>query len=196
MRRIGQLGAPIVALYALACGGGGRATDAELGKDLALASVESLELASEQNAGASLVVSSIELGAAGGTVRAKVPTKRARARAAPSLEPEVEVTEPSPVTLPVEVPIAAEGEAVAVDSRPSPRPQPLPVVYPGGTQAGTDDQRGDGGGHGDGGGIGGVVIRGGGVGRDKCELHDRRRPVFVNDRFPTTFPRSRGTFPR
>ncbi len=184
-----------MALYALACGGGGRATDAELGKDLALASSESLELASEQNAGGSQVVSSIELGDAGGQVRAKVPTKRARARAVPSLQAEVEVTEPSPSTLPVPVPTIAQGEDVAVDSRPSPRPQPMPVVYPGGDQAGTDDQRGDGGGDGVGGAIG-VVIRGGGTGRDKCELHDRRRPVFVNDRFPTTFPRGRGTFPR
>ncbi|MGI9075989.1 MAG: hypothetical protein ACR2G6_01500 [Gemmatimonadaceae bacterium] len=192
MRRIVQLGAPLVALYALACGGGERATDAELSKDLALASVESLELASEQSAGGSQVVSSIELGGAGAHVRAKVPTRRARARAAPSPQPDVEVAEPSPSTLPVPVPTIAEGEAVSVDSRPSPRPQPMPVVYPGGNQAGTDE---DGSGDGIGGAIG-VVIRGGGVGRDKCELHDRRRPVFVNDRFPTTFPRSGGTFPR
>ena len=195
MRRIGQLGAPLIALYALACGGSGRATDAELSKDLALASVESLELASEVSTGGSQVVSSIELGGAGGNVRAKVPTNRARARAKPSPQAEVEVTEPSPSTLPVPVPTVAEGAAVAVDSRPSPRPQPMPVIYPGGNQAGTDDQRGDGGGDGVGGAIG-VVIRGGGVGRDKCELHDRRRPVFVNDRFPTTFPRPSGSFPR
>ena len=194
MRRIGQLGAPLVALYALACGGGGSAKDAELSKDLALASAESLELASEQSANVSLVVSSIELGGAGGPARAKVPTKRARARAAPSPQADVEVKESSPSTLPVPVPTKAEGEDIAIDPRPSPRPQPMPVVYPGGNQGGTDDQRGDGGGDGEGGSIG-VVIRGGGVGRDKCELHDRR-PVFVNDRFPTTFPRSRGTFPR
>lgn len=194
MRRIAKLGAPFLAMYALACGGSGRGTDAELSKDLALASAESLELASEQSVGVAQVVSSIELGSAGGPARAKVPTKRARARVAPSPQADVEVSEPSPSTLPVPVPTKAEGEDIAIDSRPSPRPQPMPVVYPGGNQAGTDDQRGDGGGDGEGGSVG-VVIRGGGVGRDKCEIHNRR-PVFVNDRFPTTFPRPSGTFPR
>lgn len=200
MRRIGQFGAPLVALYALACGGGGRGSDAELSKDLALASAESLELASEQTVQGSQVVSSIELGNMGGPARAKIPTKRARARAVASLASDVEVSEPSLSTVPVDVPVIAQGEAVVVESRPAPRPQPMPVVYPGGNEAGTDDRRGDGGGGGIGGVIG-VVIRGGGTGPDKCEIHDRRGrrsgpPVFINDRFPTTFPRPNGTFPR
>ena len=194
MRRIGQLGAPLVALYGLACGGSGRATDAELDKDLALASVESLELASEHSGSEALIVSSIELGATGGRVRTKVPTRRSRTRALPSPQAHMEVAEPSPSVLPVPVYTTAEAQVEAIDSRPSPRPHPMPVIYPGGSQSGADEQQA-GGGEGIGGAIG-VVIRGGGVGRDKCELHDRRRPVFVNDRFPTTFPRSGGTFPR
>ncbi|MBA3557181.1 MAG: hypothetical protein H0W30_01145 [Gemmatimonadaceae bacterium] len=189
MRRIGQLGVPFVALYGLACGGGGRVADAELSKDLALAAAERLVLASEHTAGVAQVVSSIELGATGGPARAKVPTRRVRARAVVSPQTDVEVTEPSPSVIPVAVTTTAEELAVAVDSRPSPRPHSMPVVYPGGNQSGADEQRGEGGDDA-GGGIG-VVIRGGGVGRDKCARH-----VFVNDRFPTTFPRSGGTFPR
>jgi hypothetical protein len=93
-----------------------------------------------------------------------------------SVEQTAPVTEtPSVSDTPADAPPTSVGVAL-------PRPTAIPVNLPAdegrGVFIGDDAGRGSGGGMG---GTIGVVIRGGGVGDDHCELHDRRRrgrPVY------------------
>jgi hypothetical protein len=95
---------------------------------------------------------------------------------AESIEQTAAVTQsPAAAETPAEAPPTSVGVAL-------PRPTAIPVNLPAdegrGVFIGDDAGRGNGGGMG---GSIGVVIRGGGVGDDHCELHDRRRrgrPVY------------------
>ena len=101
---------------------------------------------------------------------------------------------------------ATESDAPVSEGVPLPRPTAIPVSLPTEGQ-GTVIVQGDGRGEGRGPGIGtiiGVVIRGGGVGEDHCEIHDgrrrdRRRPVYTGNPGGIAGGRTpmigRGTFP-
>ncbi|MEJ7809597.1 MAG: hypothetical protein WKG32_04185 [Gemmatimonadaceae bacterium] len=206
MRTIVKMSALPVALVALACVDGGTkhaTVSDELSRDLALASAASLDLASEQASARTNVVSAMELTPESAPSKAAAPRKPVKRPAAPKPTEEVAVAvetptpAPEPVAPPQEV-AAPQGQAPAEEPQAGPRPQPLPPVYPGDSRTGGEGGRGPG----IGGVLIGVVLRGGGVDGDHCEIHQRGRGgnTAINQRFPIggggipngTFPRSRG----
>ena len=170
--------------------------DAELSRDLELASAQTLALAGRVVDSANLA--SLETKPASAPEAARVVTRGAGPKAVRSKAPTVRAT-PEPV------PAAAEGEgdsmaeeASLAESEPvAVVPLPAPVAIP---SAPAGDYGSGGGIVGSGGGRigtggGGVVIRGGGVHGDNCELHRRPRggtrgPVYVP---ATIIPSSRPT---
>ena len=174
----------VVAAAVSACGDA-RATDADadLQRDLALAS-STVSLAAPMVDSALLY--SMEIQPKGAPGKAPVLKKAEGPRAVRSRTPTVQA---APVE---ELAAAEESEEVAqvMDEAPAPEestepvaiaPRPQPVVI---ETAGTGDYgTGNGGVWGTGGGTG-VIIRGGGIDGDNCELHRRGRgtsrgPIFV-----------------
>ena len=173
------------------------------------ASSSQLELASAaRDFEPTRVVSDIEKGA---TPSPQPSTSRSRRVRAPAPRPEPEVSpEPEPVYEESEEIAVAEAAPTAEEPQPAEpapvatRPTPTPVMFPAGGSGEGEVGETDRGGIGIG-DIITVVIRGGGVGVDHCEIHDRRRGrgtitignfpggIAVNNRFPmvgrTTFPR-------
>lgn len=183
MRTIRRLAFASAAIAVAACSNEPKtaASDAALSRDLAIAASEAVELA-PQGSGHALYAGEIAPPAANvqrSSSRPK-PSPREEPTAAPvSVEPDEIVAiaedlqiDESPVGTPVETPRPTPGR----------RPAPMPVNLPAGGDVGSDD----------GGGIGsviGVVIRGGAVGDDDCDLHRRPRPgigggVFVGGGSP------------
>lgn len=171
--------------------------DAEIKRDLELASATTLALAGRSVDSANL--SSLETKPASAPVQARVVKRAAGPRAVRSSAPTVRATLD-------EVPAAAEmeGESLADAAAPETAepvatiPMPAPVVTPAGDYGSGGGMFGDGGGRiGGGGGLGGVVIRGGGVDGDNCELHRRGRgtrgPIYVPA--PRTQPTTVSTRP-
>ena len=162
-----------------------RAMSDDLKRDLQLASSASLDLASKQSSAAFPLTEvappstgqaptpALKRGAGPKAVRSSAPTVKAAPDASVAVEaenPEIAVMEQAPSPTTEQVP---DVNAPAV-----PRPSPIPVMA-GGEGAigrGGSGPR-DNGGMGGGsvlGGIFGVIIRGGGVDGDRCEIHDRR----------------------
>ena len=162
------------------------AKDADLSRDLELASAATLALAGRGVDSANLATletrpssapeqaSVVRRGAGPKAVRSKAPTVRA------TPDPEPAASEGEGESLAEELAMD-ESEPVAVV------PVPAPVVIPASAPAGDYGSGGGIFGPGDGrigGGGGGVVIRGGGVDGDNCELHRRggrtsRGPIYV-----------------
>lgn len=181
-----------------ACSRGDTAMSDDLRKDLEMASAAgSISLASSEIAG-NQVVSAIER-TTPPAPRRIAPSQRVakhrpapRATRAPVEVEEADVSE-EVETRPVE---PAPAPAVEADVLPSPRPQPI-LVSDGGDNDGRSGSIDRGRVLG---GIITVVLRGGGVDGDECELHDGRRGrgrIAINNRIPVigTFPGSVGTFP-
>ena len=149
----------------------------ELKRDLQLASTTSLDLASKQSAAAfpltevpiaasSAPRSTLRKSAGPKAVASKTPTVAATPEptvAVEAEEPEVQVMAeaPSPTMEPIPV---ADAPAVPRPSPVNPAPAGDGSWGRGGTSTGGSVL----------GGIFGVVIRGGGVDGDRCEIHDRR----------------------
>ena len=225
MRTIAKLSLIPLGLFAVACGGKDDRRPAEglsddLRSDLALAAAAGVELASSaQTFDRARVVSAIERPPGGTPRRATAPRKSPGRRPTPSptptvaAEPEVvaEAEQVTPQEAAAEEVVVAEPTPSVIAEAPAPAPMPeppavprpappVPVSYPGNGGAGSGDDRGDLGGIGPViGTVIGVVIRGGGVGVDRCEIHHPRargRPgvmIAINERFPA---RGRPTFPR
>lgn len=213
MRHIRLTAMASAAIAVAACSNQSRTAstpDEALSRDLAIAASEAVELAPQ---GSGYALSAAEIAPPSATVK--------RSSSSPKPSPRIEPT-PAPVSVePAEVVAIAEepqldespvGMPVETE-RPAParRPAPIPVDFPVGGGDGPND----------GGGIGaviGVVIRGGAVGDDDCDLHRRPRPgigggvmvgggspigisrgpvirggVAINNRIPR---RTVGTFPR
>ena len=186
------LGVAAVAAVVAACGDA-RATDAarqeDLERDLDLASATTMALASAQVDSALLnsletaprgepsAATTLKQGDGSRAVRSSSPTVRATPEVSAAAVDEDAQTE----TL-AEAPAPEALEPVAVAPRPAP-----PVVIATGSPAGDYGTGGsDGGIFGGGMGGGGVIIRGGGVDGDNCELHTRggrrgtsRGPIYV-----------------
>ena len=240
MRTITKVTILPLTLAALACGQsddhpGSNALSDELRRDLELAKSGGLELASSaQTFEQAHVVSAIELSpSAVGVARRSSPkepkTQSVRPRPARAPKPAMAVESNESVKVPAREPVVV-AEASPEPSAPAPLPVPqpthVPVSYPpadetgvegegdidaNGEGADADGERGD---EGDGSVIGdiiGVVIRGGAVDADHCEIHDRARGrgrpggglphpgpvglpggILINDRLPVGQP----TFPR
>jgi hypothetical protein len=198
--------------FALACGRSeqtrqDQALNPALRSDLERAAAPTSALASTQFT-PTQVVSAIELGESP-EVNARERTAVADRRTAPRVKPSasrtpsprvapVSAKAPDPAPEPVLVAVVPEPTASstpetesvgASDTRPSagPRPTPNPVDYPA-PQPRT--RNGDGMGP-----LIGVIIRGGGIGDDHCEIRPGRGsiPIMINQRAPivihTTFPR-------
>ena len=179
------------------------ARDAELSRDLELASAQTLALAGPVVDSANLAsletkpiaapqaAPVVRRGTGTRAVRSKAPT----VRATPVAEPAAAAGEGASMA---EEASQAESEPVAVVPLPAPAPVPAAPAGDYGSGGGIfGDDRGR-----IGGGTGGVVIRGGGVDGDNCELHRRPRgtrgPVYVPATIiPSGAPRtarpSRGT---
>jgi hypothetical protein len=231
MRAIGTLSILPLALVALACGDrktrpDGVALSEDLRRDLELAKSGGLELASSaQTFQRAQVVSAIELPPPAPPRPSKTTKKPLRPRPAPAPKPAVSPdlrAVPEPVAEPQVAEVTPEAQAPeqvptieaepAAEPLPARRPRPIPVSFPGDGDVAMEGEE-----EGQGGGV--VVIRGGGVGEDKCELHPRGRrwpggslplpggeilddrptitmggrvPVAINDRLPVGRP----TFPR
>lgn len=180
----------------------------DLQHDLELASTTGIELAGVHK-GAVEVTSSVEQGPKAMPVRARRaprPHAKGHRRAVPSPKAE----EPAPTTVPEETAaatiVAAAGEspenpAPAIEPQ---EPAPAPVAVPDGQEGGAAEGR-----HGGGWGraigtVVGVVIRGGAVGVDKCDEHERGRrpggiaslPVPIPGGVNLPYPVTGSTFPR
>ena len=230
MRTIANLTLLCLTLGTLACREGEdqvpvNALNDELRRDLELAQSQGLELASPaRDHRQAHVVSAIELARPGVPVRSAVRQKAVLPRPAPAPAPAASpVSEPAPE--PVVVAAATrEPEVIshpAPEPLPVPEPAPVPVRHPSDDEASTADTNdgdvdaGDVGADGEGseeddgsviGDLIGVVIRGGAVGDDHCEIHDRGRGggrtdgipypgtigmpggVLINDRVPVSQP--------
>jgi len=191
--------AALAATVAVSACGDARATEAaqdDLKRDLELASSTAMTLATPK-VDASLL-SSMETKPLGTPEAAKVVKKGAGSRALHSQTPTVRATTDVDVAAVNELDEIVETESIAPVPEPSnepvaiaPRPQPI-VVQTGGS--------GDYGTSGNGGGVfgggSGVIIRGGGVDGDDCDLHrggrrgmPTRGPIYI----PTaTAPRTGG----
>jgi len=190
MRSLTRITTVVLALSAAACAGGKTESD-DFKRDLELASATNMDLAAPAVNAA--LLTSLETATESAPKAAKVLKKAPEAaQAVQSEEPTVEATpepEPAPVQeeqaitpTPAPAPVPEEvREPVAV----APRPQSPPVTPAGGIGAG---DYGRGGGV-FGGGIG-VVIRGGGVGGDNCEIHRPRGGIVF--RSPVYVPQSIG----
>lgn len=182
-----------VGLAVMACSGKGKpatVADADLRKDLELASSPAMELASSARGYRPLqVVSGIEKNEVERksiTVPHKAAPKKLTAKPA-EVAQITTVEAPTPTPVPEPAVISAAPEPV-----PGPRPTAPAAVYP-------SDEGGSG--LGALGRVIGVVIRGGSAGEDHCEIRPRGR-ASVNQRFPGGgfpgggFPGGgRGTFP-
>ena len=171
-----------------ACSQGNSTVDADLKKDLELASSsDGISLGNGAVTASQQFVSSIERATPPAREVAKsAPVKRHKAvRKAPPkpvpTEAPAKVSEPEPQMV-ASAPIAGEIEAPV-----SPRPQAIPVSYPSGPSSGGSDA-----GPSAGTVIGtvfGAVIRGGVVGGDHCERHGTGRArgsvIQINNRIPT-----------
>lgn len=174
---------------ALACAGDRQVADAELARDLELASATGLELASAQFGNATAIVSAAEQVPRTEPVRAPAP-RRAPGRAlAPDPAPtESSTPEPEQVEQPSPAPVMVAD--VASNAPPAGRPAPIPVSYPAG--GASDGDRGRGPSIGD--ILGGVIIRGGSGGVDDCEIHlPRTPPRSGGSRVPGGLERPGGT---
>lgn len=184
--RVSVLPLAIAAIVAAACGKSSTRSDARLNadleRDLKLAQSTSLDLASKQAAAAFPLTEvpikssaepskSVRKAPGPKAVRSTTPTVKAAAEPAPAVE-----TEPrSDMTAPEPAPSTTTETAAAPDAPAVPRPSP---VNPSPAGDGSWGRGGSGSGGGAGGavlgGIFGVIIRGGGVDGDRCEIHDRR----------------------
>ena len=181
-----------------ACSGDKKtAMNADLMKDLELASSnDGITLASSGNAGTQ-VVSAIERTTP--PSRQETPSTRVRRhRAAPKAPPQV-VRAEAPATEAEETEVQSVAMAPSDPSPVSARPQPIPVSYPSGPSSG-DDGRASTGSSGGAvlGTILGAVIRGGVVGDvDECDPRmdgrRRRNPPMAIGRFPIPSPRVGGS---
>lgn len=185
--KLATLATTILAAGLVACGTSGKSDIAakdDFKRDLRLASATNMNLASPKVDPALLTLETAPRGAPQPTPTLK---KAAGPKAVRSEAPTVEAApEPEPAAVEEETPVATtEAPAPALESTEpvavAPRPAPVPAMPAGGAGAG---DYGSGGGV-FGGGIG-VVIRGGGVDGDRCEIHPRRRgpviytsPVYV-----------------
>lgn len=159
------------------------AADAELKRDLELASA-SITLASRGVDSANL--SALETKPISSPEKSRVAKRGSGTRAVRSATPTVRATpEPEPAA------VTTEADALVIGALPEisepvavvPTPAPLPVPSPAGDYGSGGGLFGSGGGRIGGGGGGVVVIRGGGVDGDNCELHRRPRgsrgPIYV-----------------
>lgn len=160
------------------------AGNTELQRDLELASAATLALAGRAVDSANFA--SIETKPASAPEKATVVKKGAGSRAVRSKTPTVRsAPDPVPAASEVEGEALAESEAPAESEPVAIVPVPAPVVgptAPAGDYGSGGGIFGSGGGRIGGGGVG-VVIRGGGVDGDNCELHRRPRgnrgPIYV-----------------
>lgn len=186
------------AVLAAGCSDGSR-IPSELQNDLALASVSSdLELASRATDQTRIV----------GVAERTTPPSRVVARSARASRPRPSPTPQVPTDLQQENEIVEEPEVAAAEV-PEPSPAPVeeapaeeaPVEIAASTRPRAAEPVYGGSGPGNRGSVwgtvisiggGSVVIRGGGVGEDRCipPSAGRGRPIAINDRFP---PRGRGT---
>ena len=191
MRKTYLLLAGASAVLLAACSGDKKtAINADLMKDLELASSnDGITLAGSDNAGTQ-VVSAIERTTP--PSRQQTPaTQVRRHRAAPKAPPRV-VRAEAPATEAEETEMQSVAMATSDPSPVSARPQPVAVSYPSGASSGGDDGRASGG-SGAGAVLGtilGAVIRGGVVmGDDDCDPRTDGRHTSVNQRIP--FPTGR-----
>jgi hypothetical protein len=209
--RVSLLPIALVVIVAAACGKSSTRSDAvlnaDLERDLKLAQSTSLDLASKQSAAAfpltevpikSSAEPSKTVRKAPGpkAVHSTTPTVKAAAEPAPAVEaePQVDMTAPEPA------PSTTTETAAAPDAPAVPRPSPV-NPSPAGDGSWGRGGSGSGGGAGGGavlGGIFGVIIRGGGVDGDRCEIHNgrgRNRPpggIYPSNPYPMT-PSTGGT---
>lgn len=194
-----------VGAFAIACADAVPATDAELLRDLELASTAGLELAA--SSGEVHAISAIENGARGTVGRSSPRRSTPREVERPVPEPGGPETSLEATEVVAETPVETEAvesvtaSATTVDAPAAGRPAPIAVSYPsvGRTSSGASLEEVVGGMAGvilDGVGSG-SVIRGGGVGEDRCIPPPRRRrpgaalfvprpdvPVSINNRIP------------
>jgi hypothetical protein len=193
MRKTYLLLAGASAVLLAACSGDKKtAMNADLMKDLELASSnDGISLANSGNAGTQ-VVSAIERTTP--PTRQQTPSTRVRRhRAAPKAPPQVVRTE-APAMEDEETEMQSVAMATSDPSPVSARPQPVAVSYPSGPSSGDDGRVSSGGSSGGAvlGSILGAVIRGGVVGDvDHCDPRvDRRRTsrrggtISINNRIP------------
>lgn len=187
--KLARLATMILAAGLVACGTSRKADVAakdDFKRDLQLASATNMDLAGPKVDPALLTLETAPRGTPQPTPTLK---QAAGPKAVRSEAPTVEAApEPQPAAVVEEAPVATTvapaptpqptNEPVAV----APHPAPVPAMPAGGVGAG---DYGTGGGV-FGGGIG-VVIRGGGVDGDHCEIRGRRGPVIY--RSPVYFPR-------
>ena len=170
MRRISRSALPVAAILIVACAEerNSSAVDESLSRDLAIAASEAVELVPRAG-GHALAAAEIQPPAA--TVKRSSSSPKPAPRKQPVPEP-VSVEPAEIVAIHDEPQLDESPVGTPVESdRPAPtrRPAPIPVDYPVGGGDGPDD--------GDGiGAVIGVVIRGGAVGDDDCDLHRRPRP--------------------
>jgi hypothetical protein len=173
----------------------------ELRRDLQLAATSGIELAATDFQPRRFV-SGIEQPPGPGPERARSPKPQPRPKAKQAPEPDVVTVATAEI----------EPEIVDIAAAPTEAPAPVstvpvPVPFPTQPANGGDARDGGRGSGGVLGGIIGVVIRGGAVGEDRCEIHrgGRRRGglppggIAINTRFPignTTFPQGGPSFPR
>ena len=187
--KLATLAAMLLTAGLMACGTSGKsgtASNDDFKRDLQLASATNMNLAAPKVDPALLTLETAPRGAPQPTPTLK---KAEGPKAVRSEAPTVEAApEPEAAAVQEEVPVATtvapapapqSNEPVAV------APRPMPAATQPGGGAGTGDY-GRGGGV-FGGGIG-VVIRGGGVDGDNCDLHGRGRPTIIY-RSPVYVPR-------
>ena len=181
-----------VAFLSACSGGSNTAVNADLMKDLELASSDDgITLGNAAVTSSQQFVSSLESTTPPARKVAKsAPVKRHKAapksppRAAPTKAP-ADVNESAPTQV-----ASMPSESIQMDVPVSPRPQPVAVSYPSGESS--VGSSGSGGGSATGAVIGtifGAVIRGGAVGDDHCDPRRTRRgrgtTISINQRFPT-----------
>ena len=203
--RVSLLPIAVAAIVVAACGKSSTRSDAglnaDLERDLKLAQSTSLDLASKQSA-ASFPLTEVPIKSSAEpsktvrkapgpkTVRSTTPTVHAAAEAAPAVEtnePQADMTAPEPA------PSTTAETAAAPDAPAVPRPSPVNPAPAG------DGSWGRGGSNGGSvlGGIFGVIIRGGGVDGDRCEIHGRRgRNPNTTSGIYLPQPRTTGGTPR
>jgi len=185
-------------LVVAACSPNSESMSDELKKDLDIAaSSDGLSLASSSGQ-TQQVVSAIEQSppAPKKIAASQRAVRHRRVETAPPAQVEAESGSPSAETEPQSL----TDSPVATEDAPPVAPRPTPVVssMPGGSGGSGGGRMGDGVGVSTGviiGTVMGVVLRGGAVGEDRCEEHERRgrsRPtIAINTRIPVI----RGTFP-
>ena len=175
-----------------ACGSQGKsAIDADLRKDLELASSsDGISLGNGAVTASQQFVSSIEQ--ATPPARAVAKSSRVkRHKAAPKAPPQVVQTEaPAEASEPEPQMVASAPVAGEIEAPVSARPQAIPVSYPGGASSGGSE------GGSSAGGIFGAIIRGGVVDGDHCERHrngrNRGSVISINNRIPISVGRVGG----